>query len=293
MAIDNLRVFVTVPRSGSTLFMRVIAGNADVGVTSRNILMGNMKAREDYSDKSRIFIPDYSIYTDPDHAAYHKAGETGKKIVVSKEEYGNDRFTGNEALNECNYDLFPTTQSVLDSRPAFVFRDPVTTFDSWMARGWDDVESFILAYKTHLKTFEFARAVRPETAFYTYEYMVRNDRTQTAVFEKICGDWDIDFSPEMLRFKQKFGTEFMYARSSEEKIYAHSNPKGIFTTVAAHNDIRSDIPTHGLIEERDKDHIISELMPAYLAIHEEVEAIYSQHSLPSLTGQSPYSELGL
>jgi len=48
----------------------------------------------------------------------------GKRIIVSKEEFGNDRFTGNEALNECNFPMFPNAAAIRATKPIFGFRRP-------------------------------------------------------------------------------------------------------------------------------------------------------------------------
>ena len=103
----DLRIFVAAPRSGSTLFMRVMAGHSDVSVTSRNVLMGNMAERKKPSTR-RDFNPDYSIYNDPKHAVKIQAEARNTKMIISKEEYGNDRHTGTPDLNECTFPIFPS-----------------------------------------------------------------------------------------------------------------------------------------------------------------------------------------
>ncbi|MFP4386992.1 MAG: hypothetical protein ACLFP8_07265 [Alphaproteobacteria bacterium] len=181
MTPDNLRVFVAAPRSGSTLFMRTMANCDDVAVTSRNVLMGLMKPRA-HGEARRDFQPDYSIFHDSSHPVYGQAQKLGKRVVVSKEEFGNDRFTGTYDLNECNYDIFPDDESLLRSRPVFTFRNPLRVFDSWLARGWDDIESFFVSYKALIRSFERARNLNSDTIFYTYDYITENENQQIAVF---------------------------------------------------------------------------------------------------------------
>jgi len=81
-----------------------MANCPDLAVTSRNVLMGQMKPRA-LGEVRRDFEPDYSIFYDPDHPIYEQARTLGKIIVVSKEEFGNDRFTGTYDLNECNFQM--------------------------------------------------------------------------------------------------------------------------------------------------------------------------------------------
>lgn len=264
---NNLRLFVAVPRSGSTLLMRVMAGHPDVASTSRHILMGKMEGRANYSQKGRKFAPDYSIFEDPSHPIYDVARENNKSWVVSKEEFGNDRHTGTEGLNECNYKMFPGNDAILSTRPAFIFRRPDHTYDSWLVRGWNDLDSFILTYRNHIDTFEKALSLRPETVFFTYEYMVRDRECQIKVFQAVCKDWGLEFNPHMLEFDKEFGSEFLYSKKSEQKIYKENNPKGIFTTIAKHSTIRADIKPHGILSEADAEKISTVLMPYYLRIH--------------------------
>ena len=80
--------------------MRVMAQNPAIGVTSRLILMGNMAARPAAPSLPRPFEPDYRIF-DSSHPIYQQAHDMGKRLIVSKEEFGNDRRTGTPELNEC------------------------------------------------------------------------------------------------------------------------------------------------------------------------------------------------
>lgn len=111
----KLRIFVAAPRSGSTLFMRVMAKHPELAVTSRNVIMGNMKPR-DAIDGKRDFKPDYSIFKQNDHPVKKQALTKEFNMVVSKEEYGNDRHTGTPELNECNFDVFPDDDSIIEAR---------------------------------------------------------------------------------------------------------------------------------------------------------------------------------
>ena len=154
----DIRFFVAAPRSGSTLFMRVMAQHPDLAVTSRNILMGNMKPRDAFN-QHREFTPDYSILSDENHPVVVQAQTLGKKAVVSKEEYGNDQNTGTPELNECNYEMFPDDEAIRKTRPVFTFRNPIHEFDSWLKRGWNDLDSFFLSYETLYKTFQRAQKV--------------------------------------------------------------------------------------------------------------------------------------
>jgi hypothetical protein len=266
--LNNLGIVVAVPRSGSTLFMRVMANHPDIGVTSRHVLMGNMSPRKE--GEPREFRPDYGIFEDENHRVFKVAERMGKKFVVSKEEYGNDRFTGTKELNECNYDMFPDTETIRATKPAFIFRKPDESFGDWLARGWNDLDSFILAYQTHLHTFERVRAINPDTAHYTHEYMIQNRDAQEKVFRSVLAPWGLEFKEDMLTFKDKFGENFLYTNEREREIYTKINPKGLFTTVSNITEIISDPPSHvDLLTDEHKDVICNELMDDYMSLHRE------------------------
>ncbi len=264
----DIRFFVAAPRSGSTLFMRVMAQHPDLAVTSRNILMGNMKPRDAFN-QHREFTPDYSILSDENHPVVVQAQTLGKKAVVSKEEYGNDQNTGTPELNECNYEMFPDDEAIRKTRPVFTFRNPIHEFDSWLKRGWNDLDSFFLSYETLYKTFQRAQKVIPDTVFYTYEYMVKTPQTQATVFRAVCDHWDIDFHSSMLQFEDEFGAKFIYRDANEAEIYKNRNPKEIFTTVMNSKGIEADVKSHGLVTDEQKAQLIERLGEIYRSVHTE------------------------
>ena len=268
--LNKLGIVVAVPRSGSTLFMRVMAGHSDVGVTSRHVLMGNMQPRIEGAPTSRAFSPDYRIFEDENHPVFAVARQMGKPFIVSKEEYGNDRFTGTPALNECNYDVFPSDDVIKAVKPAFIFRRPDDTFADWLARGWTDLESFLMTYKTHLLTFERVRSINPNTVHYTHEYMIQNREAQAKVFTSVLAAWGLPFQEQMLTFQGKFGEDFLYTTERERKIYTEGNPKGIFTTVRDLTEISNTSPSYNeLLTPEHQQRIGDELMADYHDLHRE------------------------
>ena len=62
------------------------------------------------------------------------------KVVISKEEVGNDLATGTPELNECNFPVFPDDDAIRQTKPVFLIREPKAAFDSWLAKGWDDID---------------------------------------------------------------------------------------------------------------------------------------------------------
>ena len=92
----QVRLLVAVPRSGSTLLMRIFCEASSCSVTSRLVLQDNYS--EGASHK-----PDYTIFTSPtSHKVYQDALSKGSRILVSKEEFGHSREKG-----ECDYVIIP------------------------------------------------------------------------------------------------------------------------------------------------------------------------------------------
>lgn len=141
-AATEVRIIAAIPRSGSTLFMRIFREAAECAVTSRLVLMGN-------HDVGGCFRPDYTISQNPEAlAVYRDAKTAGKSILISKAELGHECWKG-----ECDYQIFPDKACVGRTRPAFLFRDPLRVLDSWKAVGWTDIDSLIVAYRHLYRTW--------------------------------------------------------------------------------------------------------------------------------------------
>lgn len=271
----KLRIIVAVPRSGSTLLMRILSGHPEIAVTSRNVLMGKMEKRESRSTK-RNFTPDYSIFSDTNHHARKKARLDRKRVIVSKEEFGNDRFTGTKELNECNYDIFGSNENLEECNPIFIFRDPCRVFDSWLKQGWDDIDSFILSYQSLIDSYKKAKSILHEVTFYTHEYLTRNNESQRKVVYELTKSLGVDFKEEMLNFgKKKFNENF--TPSSERDKKAYNENMSLFNVIKNSEKIISDIPPHGLIKEEHIRRIQeSGIINEYNKIHEECLALFSK-----------------
>ncbi len=257
--------------------MRIMGEYLEVGVTSRNVLRGNLPPGP--WQPGQEFRPDYSIFTDPNHPVMVSARRLGKSFVVSKEEFGHDHRRGTKELNQANFKIFPDDNAILQSRPVFNFRDPHRTFDSWLAKGWDNIESFLISYQNSLDTFEAARKLRPETVFYTHETLVQSRENQVSIFQDICTDWGIKFDPKTLEFSGPFGVSFIYRDDREQAIYS-SNPKDLFTRLIESGSIRPSLPPHGLLNDSHRELIDKTLIKRYSAIHSEVMARYNRPSAP-------------
>lgn len=213
------------------------------------------------------FTPDYSVFSDHDHPIYHEAQKTGKTHIVSKEEFGNWKETGTKQCNPCNFRMFPDDGVIRDTKPIFTIRDPESNFDSWLSKGWDDFDSFSLAYNSTLKTYKRAKEILPETILYSFESITRLQQQET-IFQAICEYWSLEYSPTMFSFDAELPKSFIYRDEEERRIYSE-NPRGIFDTLLSSKTILPEVATHGLVTEEHRRRIKeSGLLQAYQEAHE-------------------------
>ncbi|KAL8904349.1 MAG: hypothetical protein Q9207_003328 [Kuettlingeria erythrocarpa] len=247
----RIRIVAAIPRSRSTLFMRIFQEAPECGVTSRLVLMGN----HDHGVEGD-FQPDYTIFHNPSAlGVYQEAQRKGESILISKEEFGHECQKG-----ECDYNIFPDQSSIERARPAFLFRDPLHVFDSWKAVGWTDIESLLIAYR---KLYHTWRASNQSAIAITYEEVVHHpNRT----IRRLCQHWGIDFSPNLLSFQNPFG-EFLFSTERERQIYAVDNPLGLFTIVQSNQTVNADIKSHDLLTMAEKDQIEQSLGGITNSIH--------------------------
>lgn len=235
--VKNTRVVVASPRSGSTLMMRLLSGLSGVRVTSRTIVMGDT-----YNDKNSFdFRPDYRIYdgnsaSNP-HPVFLVPDYQESTTLISKEEYGNNLNRGTEALNECNYPMFRGEEDIFLTKPAFIFREPSSAFNSWLNQGWDRIEDFITTYKALYRDFKIAQSVFPETPVYVYENLITSQENAALIIEEIAKHWDLNYNSDCLRFdSEEYKNRFLYWDEKEKSIY-HKDAHGLFKTLSDSNSI--------------------------------------------------------
>jgi FMN phosphatase YigB (HAD superfamily) len=246
----QIRFLVACPRSGSTLLMRIFAQSPDCAVTSRLILMGN--AAEGSGTHCR---PDYTILEDPErHIVYIQARNSQRRFLVSKEELGNNSNKG-----ECLYDLCSSPAAYTMTRPIFLIRDPVRVFDSWKKLGWTDVSSLVDCYTNIFRMLGQSSAYAISCLL--YEKLVQDPQTE---IKQICRRWGVPYLDAMLHFKKPFASSFIFPTERERTIYCEEKPLGIFSTLEASTSVITDVPTHGLLSNDEKDYIEEQVGRSYV-----------------------------
>jgi hypothetical protein len=143
-------------------------------------------------------------------------------------------------------------------KPVFLIRDPVRVFDSWKSVGWMDMDSIVDCFKN---LFHIQSEPHEEPCRLVYEKLVQNKYGE---IERVCKHWGVAFNPDMLEFKQEFGS-FIFNNEREKRIYQEKKSLELFKTVEAHSTVKADIPSHGLLSNDEKYEIETKLGMMYLS----------------------------
>ena len=86
---------------------------------------------DSHSRLTTASTPTGELQSDP------RSSECQRKLL--KEEVGNDRLTGTPVINECKLPQpLPSLAAMQQSRPIFLVREPVATFDAKKIMNWTD-----------------------------------------------------------------------------------------------------------------------------------------------------------
>ncbi len=128
---------------------------------------------------------------------FQPAGKpASKKFLVDKETFGP------HTPAESAFRLFPNDEAIVATRPIFLYRDPVSTWNSWMEQGWTRYDLFELAYVSVFQTYRYAQQVAGHAvSCMTYETLVDQPlKTMRAM----CSHWRIPFDESLVQWKTKF-----------------------------------------------------------------------------------------
>ena len=184
---DLLRLLITPARGGSGAFLRAFENNPHVHGVHQPIKSGLRETG----------IVDYSIYQ-PDHPIYL---QYPSKFIVAKETIG--------PLNEeCTFNPFPDDVAIVESKPLFMFRDPLQTYNSWKSFCSQEEEYKIalnfltISYQHTYNLFKNAVQVSSNVSCITLEKLGNNPRK---MFANICQRWGIPYDDKMLQWSLPFG----------------------------------------------------------------------------------------
>ena len=244
---EDLRFYIAPRRTGSTLFIHLASGCDNAAATSRVISRSK-------NDNKSAFTPDYSIFKERFHPIFHKASKMMATKLIVKEEFGDDRRRGTNQVNECDFQVLPTAATIKSTRPAFGFRDPVSTFQSWKKKGWNDSSSLIKAFLSCYRQYKHAEYLIPETPVNVHDFFVSSETNSKAIMRTIIRHWGLPYDDTMIDRPRPFASKFVFMNKAEEDIYLR-DAAGLFENMNS-GAIRRDIPTHNLASRKEIDSII-------------------------------------
>lgn len=206
----NIRVFITPGRSGSTPLLNALTQPigpdqpSNVRGINEPLSMEMRKVREGH--KTGPTYDFFRAYEDPQLHPAIKA-EPDKIFIIKTP-------TGSLFKNP-EFQFFPTEDSVIRSKPIFLFRNPIDTWRSFKARSKKDLTAFIESYQ---KTYDLYASLKnkfKDVYCITYETLIQQPEI---TFQKICKKWSIPFHNEMVNWIVPFNNNpYIYFEKEQEK----------------------------------------------------------------------------
>lgn len=175
----QLRFLIAPVRSGTTAFMHTMAQHSELDTAT-------FVMKRHLSDQAAHCRVDYGVYD----------VMSSKQFLVYKATFGCE----NPLL--CCYPPFRTDSDIARTKPLFLFRDPVQTFNSWKRRKWGDVHLFSLAYHHVYNLYRYACAVSSKCLAITYEQL---STASSTVLPQIFQYWNVPYRPDLLTWQTPLG----------------------------------------------------------------------------------------
>jgi hypothetical protein len=243
----TIRLLISPCRSGSTAFMHAMSHNPQVHAMYQPIKTGiREKGYPDY----RVFDGSHKVFKD-----------YPTKVIFLKETIGHAN------VSECCFDVFPNPETVIFSKPIYLFRDPVETWNSWKklnfanSRGKSDLALFLKAYTHVYNTFITTQTISPHVSCLTREHLLGNLRI---VFQRLCQKWDIPFSDSMINWEKSFDSNDNFTCTSSERKTFNRIMKDLKKT-RSFSYIQNQV---NFVTQKEREEIEKHLKPLYERVSE-------------------------
>jgi hypothetical protein len=213
--------------------------------------------------------PDHSVF-DGTHSAFL---EHSAPVFLIKETFGHAN------INECCFQLFPDQNTIHNSKPLFLFREPVATWNSWKKlcfaacneTGVSDLNLFLKAYFFTYQLFLTTQMDSPHVKCITREFLLKQPQTMLAM---ICQHWNIPFSENMIHWDKSFNNnQNFFCAESERKSFSKIMTVLQGSSVLAFTDSDTNV-YDSLVTELEREEIKIALQPLYAKIVELSEAYF-------------------
>lgn len=255
----TVRLLISPCRSGSTAFMHAMSQNPQVQAMYQPI---KTSMRE-------TGYPDYSFF-DGSHKIFK---DYPNKVFVIKETIGHANVA------ECTLEVFPNPKAVIYSKPVYLFREPVETWNSWKKHnlagnswqelnlteleGKSNLNLFLKSYSHVYQSFKTSQLISPEVSCLTREHLLRDCKR---VLQILCRKWDISFSNSMIDWEKSFDDNDNFTCTNIDKKlfeFIQTDLKKSRTLTYVENENKID-----LVTQEERKEIEKKLSPLYEKVRE-------------------------
>ncbi|MFA4815074.1 MAG: hypothetical protein WC924_02825 [Candidatus Gracilibacteria bacterium] len=134
----------------------------------------------------------------PNYDFFEQEMEGEGQFLIAKE------TIGHKTPEECTLKVFPDKESCRATRPCFIFRDPASTYGSWVALGWGSLESFITSYLHTFDLFQEATRVSGQASAIAHEGLVVDPET---VLRQLCERWNLPYDDRLVNWNNQLGRD--------------------------------------------------------------------------------------
>lgn len=174
----KLKFLLSTVRSGSTALLHSLSQHPEVETAS--FLM-----------KNNIF---YGKGNDVDYSIYDIS--ICKPHLIYKVTFGFNSYLA------CTYKPFRNDEDIISTTPVFLFRDPVTNYNSWFKQGWGNIDLFIAAYRHVANLCFYCMDVIGGATCVTYENLAENPES---IIRLILRHWSISEIKGISKWHTPFG----------------------------------------------------------------------------------------
>ena len=172
---QSVKIAISTCRSGSTALIHAMSQHPQIECYYQPIKAGIRASG----------APDYSIFERRRESGWLMAKET----------------IGHLSMTESCYSIFPNDQAIIDSRPVFLLREPMETFNAWKNYRWGNMQRFLASWKNVIATLRRTREVGIEPMIITYTELSHNAES---VLGRICKRWEMPLIHDMIEWPVSF-----------------------------------------------------------------------------------------
>jgi hypothetical protein len=247
-----LRILASPVRSGSTAFLHSLSQHPQVETATflmkKNIFYDSNASNIDYTIYGMLSIKKYLVYK----------ATFGYKTKL-----------------ESTYDLFRDMEDVLNSKPLFLFRNPIDTYNSWKYLSWGNLETFSLAYQHVKSLLDFSLKTNIDIKCITYEQISQNPK---AYFRKILKYWGIPYKESVVNWSEPFGNNtvnFSADSNREMQIrFLKDIGEGIYDSIRYGKQTYSYVKRPIILDQIEEEFIKKNLFHIYNEVQESTETLW-------------------